>query len=561
MEERAGQSVETGLWSPFVLSLVKDPTNASVLYAGTAGSGLSDAFVTKLNASGSGLLFSTLVGGSKDESGNAIAVDGSGNITVVGQTSSSNFPFVNAVRSIVTFNGNCTTGFVTKLNPAVPSYTFSTYLGGGNCDVANSVTTDSAGNVYVTGRTGSTDFPIANAFQPIFGGGQFGDAFDAFVSKLTPDGAMIYSTYLGGASGGDTGFGIAADSSGNAYVTGSTASTNFPTVNPLQACSSSDVFVTKFNSGGSALAYSTCLGGGGFDTGRSIAVDSANNAYVTGSTDSANFPLVAGAVRTRSGLYKSIDGAAIWSNDNYGLGGTVAPPVGFPAAGASALAIHPTQTSTVYAATVAGVFKSTNGGRTWFAMNNGLPTSAAVALIIDPSTPSTLYAAISAFGGSAGVYKSTDGGATWNRRSNGLVGAELNSLVVDPVTPNTLYVSIGSCCTPVSHIFKTTDGADNWAPVGSSPPLSPAALTIDPLNHTTLYVADAATPGSVSKVRIPVRHGKRLDQFHLPARSRSVRIQQEWYTRAPTRAFLKAAMAVIAGPRLLRKQGRSFSIP
>lgn len=490
-------NTDKGLWSPFVASLVKDPTNASVLYAGTSGSGANDAFVTKLNASGSGLLFSTLVGGSSEESGNDIAVDASGNITVVGQTTSVNFPFANAVRSTVTFN-NCGTAFVTKLNPAVPSYTFSTYLGGGKCDVANSVATDSSGNVYVTGRTGSTDFPIANAFQPAFGGSQFSDAFDAFVSKLTPDGSLIYSTYLGGANGADAGFGIAADSSGNAYVTGNTASTNFPTANPIQACTGSDVFVTKFNSDGSALAYSTCLGGGGFETGRSIAVDSANNAYVTGSTDSVNFPLVAGAVRTRSGLYKSLDGAATWSNDNYGLGGAVTTSVSFPSPGASALAIHPTQTSTVYAATVAGVFKSTNGGRTWSAMNNGLPTGSVGLLIMDPLTPSTLYATAGGFSPS-GVYKTIDGGATWNLRNNGLISTAINSLVIDPDTPNTLYVAFEGCCTPASRIFKTTNGADNWAPVGSSPPLAPTALAIDPLTPTTLYVADAATPGAVFK--------------------------------------------------------------
>ena len=491
-------TVETGLWSPFVGVLVKDPSNASVIYAGSNASGSSDAFVTKLNASGSGLLFSTLVGGNKDESGNGIAVDASGNIAVVGQTTSLNFPFTNAVRSTVTFNSNCGTGFVTKLNPAVPSYTFSTYLGGGNCDVANGVATDSAGNVYVTGRTGSTDFPLANAFQPIFGGSQFSDAFDAFVSKLTPGGSLIYSTFLGGASGADSGFGIAADSAGNAYVTGNTASTNFPTTNPIQACTGFDVFVTKLTSNGSALAYSTCLGGGGFDTGRGIAVDSANNAYVTGSTDSANFPIVAGALRTRSGLYKSVDGAATWSNDNYGLGGATSPSVSFPSPGALALAIHPTQTSTVYAATVVGVFKSTNGGRTWSAMNNGLPTGGVGALIIDPSSPSTLYATAGSFNAN-GVYKSTDGGATWNLRSNGLISSGINSLVIDPDTPNTLYVAFEGCCSPVSRIFKTTDGADNWAPVGGSPPLAPTALAIDPLTPSTLYVADAATPGAVFK--------------------------------------------------------------
>ena len=487
-------NTDTGLWSPAVLSLVKDPTNPSVLYAGTNLSGSSDAFVTKLNSSGSGLLFSTLLGGSKDESGNGIAVDASGNIVVVGQTTSLNFPFANAIRSTVTFDANCTTGFVTKLNPAIPSYTFSTYLGGGECDVANGVATDSSGNIYVTGTTGSSDFPIANAFQPI------GHGSDAFVSKLTPGGSLIYSTYLGGASGVNRGFGIAADSSGNAYVTGSTTSTSFPTVNPIQACTNSDVFVTKFSSDGSALAYSTCLGGGGEDTGRSIAVDSANNAYVTGATDSINFPLVAGALRTRSGLYKSVDGAANWSNDNYGLGGAVWTSVSFPFPGASALAIHPTDTSTVYAATAAGVFKSTNGGRTWSAMNNGLPTGGVGLLVMDPLTPSTLYAtAGSSFSGNGGVYKTTDGGATWNFRSTGLIGGGINSLVIDPVTPNILYVAFEGCCTGMSLIYKTTNGGDSWAQAGGSPPSGPMALTIDPLNPAILYVGDGTFQGTAFK--------------------------------------------------------------
>ncbi|HEY0765425.1 MAG TPA: SBBP repeat-containing protein [Pyrinomonadaceae bacterium] len=486
-------NTDTGLWTTAVLSLVKDPNNASVLYAAGTGSGFSDAFVTKLNPSGSGLLFSTLIGGSKQESGNGIAVDASGNITVVGSTTSLNFPFANAIRSNVTFNGNCTTGFVTKLNPSVPSYTFSTYLGGGECDVAYGVATDSSANIYVTGRTASADFPIANAIQPIRAG-----AFDAFVSKLTPDGSLIYSTYLGGANGADTGFGIAADSSGNAYVTGSAESTNFPTINPIQACTGLDAFVTKLSSDGSTLAYSTCLGGGAADTGRSIAVDSANNAYVTGATESLNFPLVAGALRTRSGLYKSVDGAATWSNDNYGLGGAVFTSVSFPSPGASALAIHPTNTSTLYAATAAGVFKSTNGGRTWSARNNGLPSGGVGLLVMDPVTPSTLYATSSTFG-SSGVYKTTDGGATWNLRSTGLINSAINSLVIDPVTPNILYVAFEGCCTGMSRIYRTTNGADSWAVAGTSPPSGPMALTIDPLSPSTLYVGDGTTPGTVFK--------------------------------------------------------------
>ncbi len=486
----------TGLWSPAVLSLAKHPTDPSVLYAGTIGSGFSDAFITKLNASGSGLLFSTFLGGSKEETGNAIAVDGSGNIHVAGQTTSLNFPFVNAVRSTVTFNGNCGTGFVTKLNPAAPSYTFSTYLGGGECDVANSLALDSSGNVYVTGRTSSPDFPTANAFQPNLAGQPNSDAF---VTKFTPAGAFIYSTYLGGANGADTGFGIAADSSGNAYVTGITSSTNFPTMNPIQTSGSGfvDGFVTKFNSQGSALVYSTYLGGSGSDSGRGIAVDSANNAYVVGSTDSLNFPVLPGALRTRSVMFKSTDGSANWSNDNYDFGGAVGSPIsGTPSI--NGLVINPIEPSTIYTGSGQGVFKSINGGRTWSAMNNGLTSRAVIAIVISPSTPATLYVLVSDLTNNSGVYKTTDGGATWVRRSNGLLGTELNSLVIDPITPNTLYVGVG-CCVAGSRLFKTTDGGDNWAPVANAPAAVPAVLAVDPLNHLTIYAADAATPGGVHK--------------------------------------------------------------
>ena len=154
------------------------------------------------------------------------------------------------------------------------------------------IAVDSAGNAYVAGDTRSTNFPTANAVKATFGGG----LSEAFVTKLNAAGnALVYSTYLGGDSF-DSATSIAVDSSGNAYVTGRTTSTNFPTVNPIQATfagGGSDAFMTKINAAGSALVYSTYLGGGGgngFDTAFGIAVDSAGNAYVTGPTSSTNFP-------------------------------------------------------------------------------------------------------------------------------------------------------------------------------------------------------------------------------------------------------------------------------
>ncbi len=160
-----------------------------------------------------------------------------------------------------------------------PVLVYSTYLGGSGDDQGNGIAVDSSGSAYVTGQTVSTNFPTSSPLQAVFGGGP-----DAFVAKLNPTGsALVYSTYLGG-SGEDFGYGIAVDSAGNAYVTGFTSSTDFPTANPLQAVNDGDgnAFVAKLNPGGSALVYSTYLGGSGGETGIGIAVDSAGNAYVTG---------------------------------------------------------------------------------------------------------------------------------------------------------------------------------------------------------------------------------------------------------------------------------------
>lgn len=147
------------------------------------------------------------------------------------------------------------------------------------------------GNAYVTGRTQSNDFPTKNAFDSSFEGSQ-----DAFVTKVNPStsgaSSLIYSTYLGGSSNGDEGFGIAIDLQGNAYITGNTNSNNFPIKNAFDSNLDgiTDAFVTKLNATGNSLLYSSYLGGSNFDNGFGIAVDFRGNAYVIGNTTSANFP-------------------------------------------------------------------------------------------------------------------------------------------------------------------------------------------------------------------------------------------------------------------------------
>ena len=268
-----------------------------------------DAFVAKLDPTGSTLVYSTYLGGSNPDAGTGIAVNGAGDAFVVGFTSSSDFRTAGSPLQ-PSFHGPAFTGsgetlgdaFVAKLNFAGSALVYSTFLGGSGNDLATGIAVDATGNAFVTGYTTSTDFPSAGSpFQGTNHGGTSGggSAGDAFVAKVNPAGsALIYSTYLGG-SGDDAGEAIAIDGSGNAYVTGYTRSSNFPTAgNPLQGkfagggSFGDDAFVAKVNSAGSALIYSTYLGGSGDEAGYGIAVDAAGNAYVTGHTNSTNFPQV-----------------------------------------------------------------------------------------------------------------------------------------------------------------------------------------------------------------------------------------------------------------------------
>jgi hypothetical protein len=256
----------------------------------TSGGGKYDAYVTELNPTGTGLVYSTYLGGSGTDYGYGLAVDTSGNAYVTGYTSSTNFPTTPG--AFQTTNGGRNDAFVTKLNPTGTGLVYSTYLGGGDRDSGNGIAVDTSSNAYVTGETGSSDFPITpGAFQRTFDGSS-----DAFVTKLNRTGTdLLYSTFLGGSGStfGDEGYGIAVDTSGNAYVTGETVSSDFPTTpGAFQTTygGDTDAFVTQLNRTGTGLLYSTFLGGGQEDAGQGIAVDTSGNAYVTGYTESTDFP-------------------------------------------------------------------------------------------------------------------------------------------------------------------------------------------------------------------------------------------------------------------------------
>jgi CSLREA domain-containing protein len=468
-------------------SLVLNPTNSAVVYAGASiqvGS-LNDheAFIARLNPNGSALVYSTYLGGNKDDIGRGVAVDSAGNTYVTGQTASATFPLAAAFQSALRGTQDA---FVTVLNPAGTALVYSTFLGGDNSETANAIAIDSGGNAYVTGNTLSTNFPLANAFQSTLGA-QFSG--DAFATKFSSTGALAYSTYLGG-DGTDVGNGVAADSSGNAYITGLTTSTNYPTANAIQPSnggSAGDAFVTKLNNLGSSLVYSTYLGGSNIDSGRGIAIDSAGNAYVTGFTNSPEFPVVAGALRTKSAFYTTTNSGGSWSNDNYGLKG----------GGVTCLAIDPLSPSTLYAGTGSGgVFKTTDGGRNWSPINNGLGNLRMTEVVVDPITPANLYAASYDTSGSGanGIYKSTNGGNSWTRVNNGITNTSVMSLAIDPLTPTTLYA--GPYGGP---IYKTTNSGGSWAPSGNPSIGFAVSIAIDPVTPATLYAADVMSGGGIFK--------------------------------------------------------------
>ena len=235
------------------------------------------------------LIFSTYFGGSGDDLGSSIAVDSSNNIYLAGTTSSADLPLRGAAFGA---NAGLADMFVTKIDATGTNVIYSTYVGGAGLDRADGIAIDNGGNAYVVGRVDSSsiNFPTTpGAFATSYRGGDF----DGVVLKLNPQGnALVYSTYLGGEENDST-EGIAVDANGNAYVTGGTKSIGFPTtVNAYQGtrAGDTDAFLTKINSTGSALLYSTYLGGSGTDRGSGVAIDAKGNAYVAGFTGAADFP-------------------------------------------------------------------------------------------------------------------------------------------------------------------------------------------------------------------------------------------------------------------------------
>ena len=246
--------------------------------------GERDVVISKFSSSGSTLLYSTYLGGGSDDRGEGVAVDSNHCSYLTGGTYSLDFPTRSPYQA---GNEGGWDAFIAKLSSSGSSLLYSTYFGGAAVDYAFGMTLDSSHHAYISGYTGSFNFPTYNSYQSIYGGG-----LDGFVAKFSSSGSYLYySTYLGGNREDDI-YDITLDSDNCAYVTGDTYSFDFPTSNPYQAnyAGEQDVMVSKFSFSGSTLLYSTYLGGNYWDCGYGIAVDSGQCAYITGDSFSVDFP-------------------------------------------------------------------------------------------------------------------------------------------------------------------------------------------------------------------------------------------------------------------------------
>lgn len=357
-----------------------------------------------------------------------------------------------------------------------PAYVYSTYLGGVFEEAGNSLAVDAAGNAYVAGSTVSIDFFTVNPLQSALGSQ---NQSDAFILKLAPNGSqLIYATYLGG-NGRDAAHTVAIDAAGNAYLAGTTDSTNFPgTAGGVQPAGKgyADGFVAKLNPAGSQLLYATYLGGSFADAINGLAVDAAGNAYLTGQTESSNFPTTGNSQPASAAiLHKSSDAAMNWTASASGL----------PGGAVRAIAFRPRNTSTILLATSTGLFRSADAGASWSPVND-LPVISGIkaevsSILFDPKTPDHIY-----LGTTRGVYKSLNGGQSFQYASLGLSNRAIAAIVADPVNPATLYAATAN------GVFKSANSGETWIGFSSGIfPLDIRSIAIDSVNPATLYAGTA----------------------------------------------------------------------
>lgn len=472
----------TGLTDTRIQALVIDPQNAATLFAGTPSGVFKSTNGGDAWAANNAGLTSTAIRALAIDAGSVYAVtpatifkstDGGANWTSnnTGQTNTDMRALTVKGATLYLGASGGSDAVMFKLSGDGGGLLYSTYLGGGATDGGNGLAVNNAGNVFVTGGTTSTNFPLQAPLANQLNGGS-----DAFIAKIntaaTGRASLVYSTFLGG-SGGDQGNGIAIDADDNAYVTGATASPNFP--------ASDKALQKKY---GNNAAFKSADGGANW---------TASGSGITGEIVTA---LAAGGAAVfagnGNGVFKSTDGGGVWTAKTNGLGNSDVRALGLDSAGA------------IYAGAAGGVFKSADGGESWSAANTGLGNLSVRTLAVDGRTlPAKLYAGTN--GG--GLFKSTNGGMSWTlangpkdnaptapclgclpttNAASGESSATVAAIALGDA--NTILVGIGS------SIFKSADGGGTWNASSSGLPASSAiqALLVDPAALNTVYAGTTA---------------------------------------------------------------------
>jgi hypothetical protein len=488
--------------------------------------GSSNAWVAKFDPSGTNLLYSTWVGGSAQDVFRGLTVTASNEIIATGMTYSTDFPLANAAQSQGPSNG-VNLPFAFKLNASGSAFVYSTYLGGACADsiqggVGWAVASDAAGNAYIAGQASSPSFATTpGVYQSSYGGG----FSDAFVVKLGPSGALVYSTLLGGA-GSDYAVAIAADSSGNAYIAGRTGSSSFPN-NPPGAVTTNagnlDTFVAELNPTATAVTWLTFLGGTGNDVPIAMVRDSVSGElYVAGYSTSTDLPTTMGVIQPgsngpRQGFIASInpDGMSFGFVTYLGGGredvisGIALTPGGqLAVAGSSTSTDFPTENAIqpAFVGLTTSLYASANSGASWTASDAGLPAWVS-ALSPDPSNPGTMLAASGDTSGPGDStyawFRTTNNGASWTHSGESpfpqyfhAVGGQF---VRSPSDPAVVYfffpASMGQSTTPgalsVWMAFGSNDGGATWRQLAY--PIAPSATYSDWLWGMAVSPADGDT--------------------------------------------------------------------
>ena len=528
-----------------------------------SSAGCANTFVTKLNPSGTALVYSTYLGvvdAAIMLSG--LAVDSSGNAYVVGQAHSTDFPVTQG--ALLTTRPSYQTGFVTKLNPSGNALVYSTYLGGTNGmsgDSAVAVAVDGSGNAYLVGAASSTNFPVTTgAYQTVNniydsnGYGNLGGT-NAFVAKLNPTGsALVYSTYLGGSGMtwgngdatemyGDSASGIAIDGPGDAYIVGGAYSTNFPittgayqTHNNAAYYSGYNAFVTKLNSSGTALVYSTYLGGGGGgvfkggDGAAGVAVDSGGNVYVTGSALSSDFPVTTGAFQTTK---HAVQITSTWGSNAFvtKLNPAGSAPIystylgGSNGDGANGLAVDASGNVYVVGYSLSFDFPVTKGAFQ--------PTNHTT---VNSTTSSNAFVSELNGTGNTLVYSTYLGGSNVDSASSIALDGSGNAYVAGaagssnfPVTTGAFQTTntAGSCCSSIAFVTKMDLSATTTTPVVTLTPSSSTVTATEPFTVTVSVGGPNGNPTPTGSVTLSSgNYTSALDTLsggsvviHIPAES------------------------------------------